>query len=200
MPTTQLRLDGLRARALALGADATALVLPASLVVQEHLAALCGAPHRCPSYGLAPSCPPHAIKPAAFSNLLLTCRDVLVFKIDASVSALMGQERLAIARRIHAIAATIEQEASASGWRLAKGFAAGSCKELFCPELAVCRVLEQGSGCPHAGLARPSLSAMGVDFALLTESVGWQFAKIPNQPAATDEPIMGLMAGLVLLG
>jgi len=200
MPNFQLHLDGLRALALSLGANAAELVSPGSLIVKDHLAALCGAPHRCPSYGLAPGCPPHAIKPEAFRELLFTFQHILVFKIDAPVSALMGQERLEIARRIHTIAATIEQEASASGWRLAKGLAAGSCKELFCPELAVCPVLAQGSPCLHAGLARPSLSAMGVDFASLAKSVGWQFEKVPNQPAATGEPIMGLMAGLVLLG
>lgn len=200
MPAAQSKLDGLRTLALSLGANAAELVSPGSLIVKDHLAALCGAPHRCPSYGLAPGCPPHAIKPEAFRKLLLAYQHILVFKIDAPVSALMGQERLEIARRIHTITATIEQEALASGWRLAKGLAAGSCKELFCPELAVCQVMDQGLACPHAGFARPSLSAMGVDFGLLAESVGWPFEKVPTQPTATGEPIMGLMAGLVLLG
>jgi len=192
-------LEVLRAQACALGATAAAIIPAGRLVVEDNLAALCGAPYRCPSYGLAPGCPPHAIQPAVFREHLLAYQQILVFKIEAPVTALLGQERLEIARQIHSIAAAIEQEALAQGWRLAKGLAAGSCKELFCPELPVCVVLDQGRECLHAERARPSLSALGVNFSLLTQSVGWPFEKIHAQPATAGEPAMGLMAGLVLL-
>ncbi|MBV5318198.1 MAG: DUF2284 domain-containing protein [Desulfobulbaceae bacterium] len=199
MPTIPSELEALMARACALGATAAAIIPAGSLVVEENLASLCGAPYRCPSYGLAPGCPPHAMQPEVFRELLFVYQQALVFKIEAPVAALLGQERLEIARRIHNIAATIEQEALAQGWRLAKGLAAGSCKELFCPKLAVCVVLDQGLECPHAERARPSLSALGVNFSLLTQAVGWQFEKIQAQAATAGEPAIGLMAGLVLL-
>jgi len=200
MAPTMPDIDGLLARASQLGASAAATLPAAALVVEDRFAALCAAPHRCPSYGLAPGCPPHALKPSRFRVLLVEFRQLLVFKIDCPMTALMGPERLAITRRIHLIAATLETEALAGGWTMAKGLAAGSCKELFCPQQAPCVVLDQGLACPHSDRARPSLSALGVHFALLAETVGWPYEKI-EAPTTTarDEAVMALMAGLVLL-
>lgn len=185
--------------ALALGASAAVLIPPGALAVEDRFAALCAEPHRCPSYGLAPGCPPHAMRPAAFRELLRRYRQILVFKIDAPAAALMGPERLEIARRIHCLAATIEEQALAGGFHLAKGMAAGSCKELFCPEDPACVVLARALPCPHAGCARPSISAVGVDFSRLAATAGWPFGKIEPGAAATNDSAMGLMAGLVLL-
>jgi predicted metal-binding protein len=123
---------------------------------------------------------------------------MLVFKIDAPISVLMGPERVGVARRIHRIAAALEQEALSRGFAQARGLAAGSCKELFCAEEAACVVLKDQQPCPHSDLARPSISALGVNFTALADSVGWQFDKI--DPTVDDASAMGLMAGLVLLG
>src|SRR5665647_3058473 len=194
------RMEDLTELARALGATAAVIVPADVLIVEDRFAVLCAEPHRCPSYGLAPGCPPHAMQPDVFRQLLQRYHHVLVFKIDASVAALMGSERLAIARNIHSIAAAIEQQACTLGWPLARGLATGSCKELFCPQQDVCVVLEENLACPHAALARPSLSALGVNFTLLTEFLGWQFGKIEEQAATTADPAMGLMAGMVLLG
>jgi predicted metal-binding protein len=90
--------DALITLARSLGASAAVILPTEALVVEERFAAMCGAPHRCPSYGLAPGCPPNAPSPASFRAQLLTYRHVLVFKIDAPVANLMGPERLAIAR------------------------------------------------------------------------------------------------------
>lgn len=191
-------IDGLLARASQLGASAAATLPAAALVVEDRFADLCGHPHRCPSYGLAPGCPPHALKPSRFREILDEFDQLLVFKIDCPMAALMGPERLAIARRIHLIAAALEAEALAGGWTRAMGLAAGSCKELFCPQ-APCLVLDQGLACPHGDQARPSLSALGVHFALLAEAVGWSCHKIEAATTVSDDAAMGLMAGLVLL-
>jgi len=191
--------DDLSALARALGATATAIIPAASLVVADRFAALCAAPHRCPSYGLAPSCPPHAQPPTVFREHLSQYRHILVFKIDAPAADLMGEERLPIARAIHRIAATLERTTRDRGLAQARGLAAGSCKELFCAEAAACAVLHHQRPCPHADLARPSLSAVGVDFAALAHTVGWEFGKIDPNKATGDKPATGLMAGLVLL-
>ena len=61
-------------------------------------------------------------------------------------------------------------------------------------------VLEKNLTCPHAELARPSLSALGVNFTLLAETLGWQLGKIDEQAGLTGDSAMGLMAGMVLLG
>lgn len=187
----------LQAQALVLGASATGILGAADLVIEERFAGMCAAPQPCPSYGLAPGCPPHAPSPQAFREELAGYSQVLVFKIDAPMDDLLGEKRLEIARAIHRLAATLEGVARGRGMR-ARGLAAGSCKELFCGAQATCVVLTQGLPCRHPQLARPSISAVGVDFAALAGSLGWPFGKLPA--TSTDTPVMGLMAGLVLLG
>ena len=78
------------------------------------------------------------------------------------------------------------------------GFAAGSCKELFCTDAKVCTVLAHGKPCPHAQVARPSLSAVGVDFQALARLAGWPYA-LNGVPDAHNGTMQGLMAGFVLL-
>ena len=186
-------------RATTLGASAAAVIPARSLVVEDRFAEMCATPQRCPSYRLAPGCPPHAMQPPVFRKLVASYHQILVFKMDAPVTALMGQARLPIARKIHFLAATLEQEAIAAGMLHARGLAAGSCKELFCAQHEVCVVLEHQQPCPHAHQARPSISALGVNFSALAQSVGWPFGPLDPKTAATGEPAMGLMAGLVLL-
>jgi predicted metal-binding protein len=196
-------LAGLIAQARSLGASAAVIIPARTLVVEERFAEMCAAPIRCPSYGLAPGCPPHAMSPPVFREQLGDYRHILVFKIDAPVTELMDERRLPIARRIHCIAATLERTACSQGVARAQGLASGSCKELFCAEQTACAVLSNRHPCRHPDLARPSLSALGINFTALAESVGWRFGRIdpsrePHQGTG-DEPAMGLMAGLVLL-
>ena len=199
MHPDQTPYDALITLARSLGASA-AVVLPTEvLVVEERFAAMCGSPHRCPSYGLAPGCPPHAPSPAAFRAQLKTYRSMLVFKIDAPVAELIGPERLAIAHMIHEIAARVEHAVMDQGLGHAKGMAAGSCKELFCGAEHDCRVLTSDQPCRFPDLARPSISAVGIDFSALAKLAGWPFARIEPESSGDENPEMGLMAGLVLL-
>lgn len=193
------RNDRLIDLALSLGATAAVIFPAASLVVEERFAALCAQPHRCPSYGLAPGCPPHALSPSLFREQLTQYRHILVFKIDVPATDLQGERRLPVARSIHRIAAGLELAARVQGFPKARGLAAGSCKELFCGEEEVCAVLHLRQPCLHADRARPSLSAVGVDFSALAANVDWEFGAIDPKKTG-GEPAMGLMAGLVLLG
>jgi predicted metal-binding protein len=59
-------------------------------------------------------------------------------------------------RLLHEVVADIEQEAVSEGYTKAKGFAGGSCKELFCGTYTDCNVLERKSECRNPGLSRPS--------------------------------------------
>jgi predicted metal-binding protein len=192
-------MEELTAQARSLGATAAVIIPAASLVVEDRFAALCGAPQRCPGYGLAPGCPPHALHPSVFREQLLAYRHILVFKIDAPVADLMSENRLPLARSIHRIAAILETTARSRGMLQARGLAAGSCKELFCAAEEACSVLNKQQPCRHPDLARPSISALGVNFTALAQSVGWPFDKVDLDQAAKDAPAMGLMAGLVLL-
>ena len=192
-------IEGLVARACTLGATGVAVIAAASLVVEDRFAAMCAEPHRCPSYGLAPGCPPHAMRPAEFRRMLRDFRQALVFKIDAPLADLHTEKRKDVARRIHAIAAALEREALGCGFTRAHGIAAGSCKELFCGDQESCRFLDRHQPCPHADQARPSLSALGINFELLAATVGWPFHKPGEQGTQSMKPAMAMMAGLVLL-
>jgi len=193
-------IEGLQMQARSLGASATGLLPTAQLVVEARFAIMCAGPTPCPSYGQAPGCPPHAPAPDTFKRLLQDFHTVLVFKIDAPVTELMGEGRLPLARTIHRIAATLERSAVSRGVDKAKAMAAGSCKELFCGDEEVCVVLAKKAPCLHPELARPSISAVGVDFAAMAHQLGWPFGKLSPHDKTSAEPAMGLMAGLVLLG
>lgn len=190
----------LAAHARTLGASAVEIISAEDIHVEERLAEFCRSPHRCPSYGLSPGCPPHAMQPAVFREMLQEYSYALVFKIDASISVLLGPERVEVARTIHLIAATIEQAACKNGFVQAKGLAAGSCKELYCQQEDCCLVLSRQAICPHVDKVRPSLSAVGVNFQMVTEKIGWKFDKLTQENSKTNESTMGLMAGIVLLG
>ncbi|MGI6655310.1 MAG: DUF2284 domain-containing protein [Desulfobulbus sp.] len=189
-------IDQLREMARQLGADKVVLLPIDALSVEERFAALCAGPTRCPSYGLCPGCPPHAMRPEQFRKLLPHYRWVLAFKIDAPLAELSGPGRLPLARTIHRIAAVLEQTGIDLGISPALGLAAGSCRDLFCADLDCCVVLQHGSPCPHANKVRPSLSAVGVDFARIAEAAGWPY---PPDTRSDREP-MAMLAGLVLLG
>ncbi|MDR2549116.1 MAG: DUF2284 domain-containing protein [Desulfobulbus sp.] len=189
----------LLALAIALGATDAVLLPVEALVVEERYAAMCAAPHRCPSYGLAPGCPPHAPSPADFRARLAGFSLVAVFKIDVPAADLLNDNRLPVARSIHRIAAHLERAAPGLGFIRACGMAAGSCKELFCADAPTCAVLDGSHPCQHPDLARPSISAVGIDFAALADRAGWPFARIDSQTKEGEPPAMGLMAGLVLL-
>ena len=192
-------IERLQTRAGILGATGVAVIAAAELVVEDRFAAMCAEPHRCPSYGLAPGCPPHAMLPTEFRRMLRGFRQALVFKIDAPLADLQTDKRKDIARCIHVIAATLEHEAIQCGFACAHGIAAGSCKELFCGDQESCRFLHRKQPCPHADQARPSLSALGINFALLAATADWPFSKPGEQGMPSQEPVMAMMAGLVLL-
>lgn len=190
--------------AASLGAHGVVQRPAANLVVAERFPALCSGPHRCPGYGLAPSCPPHAPTVAQFRGQLGSMQHLLAFKIEALATDLAGPARLDIARRIHHIAAAVADRALKIGFTQSLGLAAGSCKELFCPEDTHCAVLHAQQPCRHPTLARVSLSAVGVDFQALAASAAWPMPAPPPpitaQTSSSPDAIMSLMAGLVLVG
>ena len=188
------------ALAIALGATSAVAIPVEALAVEERFADLCAAPMRCPSYGLTPGCPPHAMRPNVFKAELELYQKVLVFKLDIPSRVLQSPARLPLARKIHSFAAALEREAHACGWTAAKALASGSCKELFCASQPNCVVLHRHLPCPHALHARPSLSAMGIDFTRLAGYVGWPLSWASQASGDIDNEAMSLLAGLVLLG
>ncbi len=185
-------------KAIELGAS-DARIIPARLVVvEDRFPEMCASP-QCPGYGQGPGCPPHVMKPAEFRELLSRYEHALVFKIDAPTEMLLGEERHDVARRIHEIAAAIERLARERGYTDPRGFAAGSCKMIFCADRESCVVLETGGECRFPDQARASLSGIGVNFEQLCKAVGWRF-QIITRDTASDQVPMGMMAGMVLIG
>ena len=97
---------------------------------------------------------------------------------------------------LHEIVAAVEQAAVHMGYRNSRGFAGGSCKLLFCPEEADCKVVSGGEDCRYPESARPSMSGFGIDVGKLMRSAGWSGEKA--DPEADSTPTW--VAGLVLIG
>jgi len=182
------------------GASAAAWISVDQLHVDERFARMCMNPG-CPSYGLSPGCPPHVMKSDAFKALLGTYQALVVFRIDSTVSSLQTRERKLIAQNIYRLAVRLEQQALEAGYVKALGFGAGSCKELFCEQDTVCRVLA-GGACSFPELARSSVAGVGIDVKALCASVGWQLLwQEPRREGEQGEPVpMAFMLGLVLVG
>jgi len=185
-------------KAFEAGASDAKFIPAQAVVVEGRFAEMCASP-QCPGYGLSPSCPPHVMKPHEFKDLLSHYEQVLVFKIDVPTEVLLSDGRRNVAKLIHEISSGIERLAKEKGYTNSKGFAAGSCKLIFCNEQAECVVLDKNEKCLFFNQARPSLSGLGVNFFELTKIVGWQIKKI-TKDTKPDEVPMGIMAGMVLIG
>jgi predicted metal-binding protein len=191
-------LDKLVRRAFELGVSDAGIIPAQSIVVEDRFADMCASP-RCPGYGLAPSCPPHTMKPSEFRKLLPQYEKALVFKIDTPTEILLSDGRFRIAKLVHEISADIERLAQNNGYTDSRGLAAGSCKIAFCKEYAECPVLDKNEECRFPDKARSSLSGHGVNFLELSKTLGWQFEKITRDTKPGDVP-MGMMAGMILIG
>ena len=183
--------------ARALGVGDASMIAATRIQVEESLAAICRDPG-CPGYGQGANCPPHVMKPAAFRKLLHAFPQALVFKFDVPTEVLLGDERFAVAGLVHETAAALERRALACGFTAARGFAASSCRRIFCAAENNCRVLAENGACRHPEAARPSISGLGVNFFELARAVGWPINKITRDSDPGEIP-MGLMAGIVLL-
>jgi len=191
-------LQELTQKALDLGASDARIIPAQSIVVENRFSEMCASP-QCPGYGLSPSCPPHVMKPDEFRDLLTHFEYALVFKIATPTETLLGDGRLDVAKLIHQISAGIERLAKEKGFINSRGFAAGSCKLIFCKEHAKCIVLDTNEECRFPDQARPSLSGLGVNFLELSKTLGWQFEIITKDTKPDDVP-MGIMVGMVLIG
>ncbi len=187
-------------KAFELGVSDAAIIPAQSIVIEDQFADMCSSPqYQCPGYGRSPHCPPHAMKPQEFRNILTQYEHVLVFKIDTPTEVLLDDRRFDVAKRIHEISAGIERLAREKGFVHSRGFAAGSCKMIFCKDEAKCIVFEKNENCRFPDKARTSISGIGVNFQELSNTAGWQFNKI-TQDTKPDDVSMGMMAGIVLIG
>lgn len=177
------------------GASAARRIPAKRISVKEELARLCLDP-QCDQYGLSAGCPPHVSGPPGFRKLRAAFAEAIVLKIDVASEVLFSDERRKIMKLLHETVAAVEQAAVRMGYKNSRGFAGGSCKPLFCPEEADCRVVSESEACRYPQSARPSMSGFGIDVGKLMRSAGWTGEKAV--PEADSK--MTWVAGLVLIG
>ncbi len=184
--------------AVQLGASDAAIIPPRAIVVEDELALLCSGDTRCKNYGLAASCPPYVSGPSAFRQWQESSRHAIVVRIDVPTWVIFSDERRDIMRLLHEIVAGVESRASALGYHGSKAFAGGSCKNLFCQDQTVCRVVGAGGQCRNPQFARPSMSGFGINVSRLMETAGWS-SKLASRSQASDGESMTWIAGLILI-
>jgi len=193
-------MEEIRSYALDLGAADAKFLSSSMIPVKEALADICREPG-CPGYGVSGHCPPFSMTPPQFKELLENIETALFFKFEVPSEVLLTEERHEVSRLIHQTAAAVERFAMQCGYTRSRGFAAGSCKKLFCDSFARCRVVFENGPCRHPDLSRTSMSAVGVDFSTLTPLLDWRLEIIG---AASSDPSEGRplasMMGMVLIG
>ena len=151
----------------------------------------------CSGYGMSMSCPPNVMGPEKFKKYIQNFIRIMVFKFDIPWEVLLSDDRYGVNRIIHETAANLEKFALENGFKKAKGFAGGCCKELFCSEHLHCQALFGDGTCRYPDKSRQSMSGMGVDFKALSSIVGWDIKdKVKSRSGKSST---GLMAGSVLL-
>ena len=186
----------LKTETIRLGAS-DAVIIPVNRIpVEDEVRELCKKP-LCKGYGQSAHCPPQTIKPHEFREMLEGYTNAIVFKMDIPTERLLSQNRFDEFRKIYVIATRIESLAQKIGFERARGFVAGSCKPVFCPE-APCRVLLKGELCSNPNLARPSMEAVGINVFRVMERVGWEIHRITDRNVARNTA-KGVLVGLVLI-
>jgi len=181
-----------------LGATASAIILSKEIQIEDNLAALCNGEYKCPNFGVAASCPPHVKGPSGFRKWQAQSLYSIVVKIELPVSVMFSDERKGVMQLLHQIVAAVEQKAINSGFKKSKGFAGGSCKDLFCEEHEKCCVLAENKPCRHPASARPSMSGFGINVTLLMASSGWSAPKAEKSDVS-DKNAISWVAGLILV-
>jgi predicted metal-binding protein len=192
-----LSLKKLKTKAKDLGASDVKIISTTVIPVEDEIIELCKEP-LCASYGNSIYCPPHAMKPQRFRELLTKYEDAVIFKIDASSKILLSKKRFDEFRKIYEIATRLESFAMEDGFSESEGFAAGSCKPVFCPEYQ-CQAIIDGKTCRYPDKARPSMEAVGINVFKLVREVGWEINKITAN-SDPDSVQNGLLAGMLLVG
>jgi predicted metal-binding protein len=181
-----------------LGATASAILLSKEIQVEDNLAAMCSGEYKCPNFGLAASCPPHVKGPSEFRQWQAQSQYSIVVKIELPVSVMFSDERKEVMQLLHQIVAGVEQKAVISGFKRSRGFAGGSCKDLFCGEHETCCVVSENKPCRHPVSARPSMSGFGINVTALMTASGWPASKA-KKSESSDKDATSWVAGLILV-
>lgn len=180
-----------------LGVSDAKIISTNAIPIENEIIDFCKDP-LCESYGKSFYCPPYAMKPQELKAIIKGYDNALIFKIDVSSKVLLSKARFDEFRKIFDIAAHLEASAIEAGFNKSRGFAAGSCKPVFCPEYQ-CQALVNGKTCRYSDKARPSMEAVGINVFKLIRNVGWEIHKI-TEDSDPESLRSGVLAGIVLIG
>jgi predicted metal-binding protein len=192
---TAEQLRDLTELAVAMGSDAATLIETVNIRIDPQLAALC-LETKCPNYGQSPTCPPNVEGPEWLLEYSRSTPHCIFLKIEMDENAMYSEQRDEIAKLLHFIVVEIEKEAIRKGFTQSKGFAGGSCKNIFCAEHYICEVLEGNGACRNPDSARPSVSGFGINTKHLQEIAGWA----GKSAQETAGKVQSSRYGLVLIG
>jgi predicted metal-binding protein len=189
-------LHTLQQNALVLGATDAKVISSNDIPVEDEVILFCKDP-LCESYGQCLFCPPHAMSPKSMRLIVAESEKAVIFRLDLPSENNLEESRIIHFRKIFRIASALEQVAVNAGYAKSRGYAASSCKPVFCPSYQ-CQALWDGKSCRYPTEARPSMEAVGINVFKLFERVGWEIHRISKDTDAADLP-GGVLGGMVLV-
>jgi predicted metal-binding protein len=195
------RLEHYREKAIELGASKAKVIPTEEIPVDERVTLKCQVP-RCFGYGVCAHCPPNALKPSELEMHLKKYKWAIFFTIDFPSEVLVRdkatiKERVAAYEKVYKIVSEVESAAFFDGYYLAFGFAAGSCRHVFCGLEKNCLAME-GQRCRFSLRARPSMEAVGIDVYRMVAQAGWDIYPMATNMEASEVP-KGTLAGIVII-
>lgn len=154
-------------RALELGAAGAKLVDPASVVTAAWVRLKCQ--YGCGGYGGSLCCPPHSPTPEETRRVL-----------DCYTRALLVHCKPGTG--VKALVVALEREIFLAGYYRAFAYGAGPCH--LCDECSF-------AGCRHAGQARPSMEASGIDVFATARANGFPLEVVTDR--SCDQNYYGLV-------
>lgn len=190
-------LDALRKSALCLGASDAKIISTAIIPIDGQVLEHCRNPI-CENYRNCANCPPLVMSPQQFREIVSRHEKALIFKLDVSPKVLLSESCAEVFKKIYEMTIRLEKLAVNNGYTQSKGYAASSCKSVFCKSIQ-CQALKEGMLCRYSSLVRPSIQALGVNVFKLVQDVGWKIYPITKDIDPSNVP-SGMVTGLVLVG
>jgi len=191
-----------RLLAIEMGASDAKIIQSDQVIVENRVRGKCSVP-KCPFYGLSLNCPPHS--PSAEETRIM----LKEYKYGVFVRLIVPSDQIAgerafeedsmrpFRKKIQDIVSKLESAAFYDGYHLAMGFAAGTCKRSFCPDIE-CSALTPGKGCRFPLWARPSMESVGMNVYTMAAKAGWEIYPIGKNVSLKELP-HGNYMGLVLI-
>lgn len=199
--TLKKDLEKYREKTIELGANNARIITTEEIPVDDRVTLKCQVP-RCFGYGVCAHCPPNALKPAELRSHLEKYKWAIFFTIDFPSEVIVRdkatiKERIAAYQKVYKVVNEIESVAFYDGYYLSFGFAAGSCRHVYCNLEENCLAME-GKRCRFSLRARPSMEAVGIDVYKMVAQSGWDIYPIGSNAEAKDIP-KGTLAGLIIV-